>query len=163
MKIKLFFILILVFTISCKKDSKTIQKLDAITEVTISENGKHCFESLLENKIPKGDGFVLESDVLSVSLLINNSDVTGTYSFIPYKGNPSKGDFKGTIANNIITAIYAFNKNNEAQKEEIVFKIEKNKISLLGGEKVTKDGVSVFKNKKDGVYMIEIPRVDCNK
>jgi len=44
----------------------------------------------------------------------------------------------------------------------LVFKITKEKVSILGGEKEEINGIWRFKNKKEGVYMNDIPRINCN-
>ncbi|MEE9349079.1 MAG: hypothetical protein V3U80_03465 [Flavobacteriaceae bacterium] len=161
MKLNIFLILIIFLQISCKKEQKISTETKEITTQTIDlSKGKHCFESVLKNDI-NDDEKVSKKDILNVTVNINEGNVTGTYNFLPHNNDSSVGNFTGTVKDNIITSIYSYSKNNIELKEEVVFKIENKHISLLGGEKVKKEGIFYFKNKSNGIYMIQIPRILC--
>ena len=165
MKLKIIILTLILVSVSCKKESKkTIEETSKIEVVTpyVAENGRHCFMSEIDNKTVKGKDTIIEKDYLNVDLVINNKNVEGQYSFTPNTGKANDGKFVGTIEDNIITSIYTYKQDDKEAKEEIVFKLEKNQISLLGGEKVEKEGVFYFKDKSKGIYMIKIPRVNCN-
>lgn len=163
MKNHLILLSLFIAIISCKKESKkTIT--NSIVESTsnyIVKNGKHCFISVIENKILKGKDTILEKDYLRINLEVEDKKVGGQYNFTPSNGSVNEGNFIGLIDNNIITSIYTYTQNNKIAKEEIIFKLEENQISVLGGEKEERDGIYYFKDKSQGVYMIQIPKVNC--
>ncbi len=152
--------ILLVSLLSCKKDK--VKESSNITLKTYQvTQGKHCFKSIMEQPVIKGKDTITGSDYLIVEVTILNNEVTGIYNYVSKSNPENNGTFIGTIKNNIITAIHTYNSTSKKSKQELVFKIEEKQISLLGGEKINKNGISVFKDKSKGVYMISIPRISC--
>lgn len=148
---KIIFILFLTLSLtSCKKEKKvTTEDTSNKKEYSLNE-GKHCFYSKIED------------NNLILNATIKNDSIFGNYDYIPKKGKANKGLFKGILNDNIANTICEFTQNNKKVKEELVFKITKEKVSILGGEKEEINGIWRFKNKKEGVYMNDIPRINCN-
>jgi hypothetical protein len=115
--------------------------------------------SEIEN--PNAKESTTQMDRLYFNFEMNGNKITGNYNFSPSSGEMSKGHFNGTVENNIATTIYAYKFKNKDKKEELIFKIDEKQVSILGGEKIEKNGINVFKDKSKGVYMIDIPRIDC--
>lgn len=165
MKLKIIILVLLITTVSCKKESKKLTVDSPETEeltVYVANDGRHCFLSEIKNKTIKGKDTIIEKDYLNVNLIIDSNNVTGQYSFTPTSGEANKGDFVGTIKDNVITSIYTYTQKGKESKEEIIFKVERNQISLLGGEKIEREGTFYFKDKTKGIYMIQIPKINCN-
>ncbi|MCF6351305.1 MAG: hypothetical protein L3J23_09820 [Flavobacteriaceae bacterium] len=158
MKIKIFIFTILIISISCKKEKKTVDK----STIFKIENGRNCFKEIIENKIKKDTTEIIEINELIVNLTIDGNSVSGDFNYLPFKEKADKGKFTGILKDNVATTICVFNQNGKSKKEELIFKIETNKIAILGGEKEKIDGVWKFKDKSKGFYMSEIPRVSCN-
>ncbi len=164
MKIKLIILVLLVTIVSCKKDKKnSIEDITTTKNVVFKINdGKNCFKEIIENRTIKNKKEVVETNELIINLDINGNNVSGNFDYIPFEEKVNKGNFTGIIKDNIATTICLFNQNGNLKKEEVVFKIEENKISILGGEKQEIDGIWKFKDISKGFYMNEIPRVNCN-
>jgi len=167
MKIKLFTLILIIVAISCKKDTKpkSDQNLDIPKDMTKSAtaNGEHCFTYIMKNTANvDGEEFIEQSFVTVNLTIINDKTVRGEYKVTSSKGEANDDYFEGTLDENIITAIQTYKRGSETLKDEMVFKIEANKISILGGEKKIKDGVNMFVDKSQCDYMMELPRVECD-
>ncbi len=152
-----FLIFLLVLTLifsSCKKENKNEPTNKETTENKqeneVVSNGKHCFYSKIEE------------NSLELNAEINNNNITGNYNYYPQKGNANKGVFTGTLEGNIAHTVCEFTQNGKKIKEELIFRITKDKVSILGGEKEEKDGIWRFKDASKGIYMNDIPRKNCN-
>ncbi len=149
MRIYLLLIVITLTFTSCKNEKKNNLTEKATTE-NVLYNGKHCFFSKIEN-----NRLVLEAT-------INKDSITGNYNYFPENGKESKGVFKGVLKGNVANTICEFTQDGKKINEELIFKITKEKASILGGEKEEKDGVWCFIDASKGVYMNDIPRRNCN-
>ncbi len=145
-------LLITFSSISCKKETKKDIETqpEKFSEKPVIYNGKHCFYSEIEN------------NKLLLEAVIDEDKISGNYDYITNNKSNSKGIFSGTITNNIATTVCEFTQNGKKQKEELIFKIEENKASILGGEKKEIDGVWKFIDTNKGIYMNDIPRRNCN-
>ncbi len=150
MRITTLFLLFTLSLISCKKEKKAIENTDTEIEKTSVNQGKHCFFSKIEN-----NQLILEAT-------IDKDSVYGNYDYYPEKGKPNKGIFKGVLNGNVANTVCKFTQNNKTIREELVFKMDKNKASILGGEKKEINGVWRFIDKSKGIYMNDLPRRNCN-
>lgn len=155
MKLKVILFVLISLSISCKKDTKK-------AGLEYLKDGQHCFKSFIENTVIKDNDTIIEKDNLLVNIAIDGNKVSGSYDFIPSNSDSNKGVFVGLLEDNIASTKYTYTLNGKEKTEEVVFKIEANKISILGGEKIEKDGIHVFIDKTKGVYMIDLPRVSCD-
>jgi hypothetical protein len=146
-KISIFLLLSLTI-ISCKNDKNKTLKNNQLENILYE--GKHCFFSKIED-----NNLVLEATIF-------NDSIKGNYDYYPKNGNINKGNFKGTLNGNVASTICEFSLDGKKIKEELVFKIDKNKVSILGGEKKEVNGVWLFIDKNNGIYMNDIPRRNCN-
>jgi len=150
MRITTLFLLFTCSLISCKKEKKAIENTVTETKEITLNQGKHCFFSKIKN-----NQLILEAT-------IDNDSIFGNYDYYPEKGKPNKGNFKGVLNGNIANTVCKFTQDNKTIKEEFIFKIDKNKVSILGGEKEKINGVWRFVDKSKGVYMNDLPRRNCN-
>ena len=161
MKFKTILLVLTLVTISCKKEAKNELTKNVATTTYQIEQGKHCFSTVIEDDVSSTEEKTTTNDSLNINLSVTNNDVSGVYNFISNNEKNSTGHFVGTVSNNIITSIYTYTKNEKEYKEELIFKVEKNQISLLGGEKIKKNEVNIFADKSKGIYMLQIPRINC--
>ncbi len=150
--------------INCKKETKPSENKSEITQKTekyVVAQGKHCFLSTIESPLIKEKDTIYETNRLLLNCIVKGNKVTGNYDYIPYKQNAIKGTFEGVLENNTVTSI-CNSTDNERKKEEFIFKIEKEKVSIFGGEKIKKEGTWYFVDKNKGFYMNELPRINCN-
>ena len=154
MRFSIFLVVLILGLSSCKKEKKNEPDNKETTENKLENevvsNGKHCFYSKIEE------------NSLELNAEITNNNITGNYNYYPQKGNANKGVFTGTLEGNIAHTVCEFTQNGKKIKEELIFKIAKDKVSILGGEKEEKDGIWRFKDASKGIYMNDIPRRNCN-
>ncbi len=164
MKIKVIILVLLVTILSCKKEKKNSLEDTATTKNVVFKinDGKNCFKEIIENRTLKNKKEVVETNELVINLNVEGKNISGNFDYIPFEGKVNNGNFTGTIKGNIARTICVFDQNGNLKKEEVVFKIEENKISILGGEKEKIDDVWKFKDISKGFYMNEMPRIDCN-
>lgn len=158
----LFIISILVM--SCKKDTKnqlnSTPKIEENIKGDINDE-KQCFLFILENSYEKDGKTITNKDHVTINLTIDNKNVEGDYKVTSQNGKIDGGHFVGTLSENIITSVHIYENNNQTLKDQFILKIEPNKISVLGGEKKLIDGVNTFVDQSKGIYILELPRVNC--
>jgi len=167
MKIKVLLLTLFIFItfISCKKDNKantnieTEQKQESIFQI---EQGKHCYQYIISNSYKKDGKVINEKDYIDINFNIKDKDVDGTYVVTASDGKISEGHFVGSINNNIITTIHTYKNDKEILKDELVFKVDANKIAILGGEKKLINGVNMFIDKSKCDYMMDLTKINCN-
>lgn len=166
MKIKLFTLILLIVTVSCKKDAKT--KLDNNSDTvqgidkSATANGEHCFTYIMKNSVQIDGEEFIEKNFVIVNLTIVDNVVKGAYKVTSNKREANDSYFVGTLNENLITCIQTYKRGEETLKDEMVFKIEANQISILGGEKKLQEGVNMFVDKAKCDYMMQLPRVGCD-
>ncbi len=169
MKAKFFlmsvsFITILTFT-SCKTDSKKKDNSSEDTKTELKSNTQDqrmCFMYEMDSSYKKEGKTIIQKDYISVDLALDGKKATGEYKIANNKETISDGHFEGTINDNIITTIHTYTKGGKTLKDELVFKLDPNKISILGGEKKLINGVNMFVDKSKGEYMLDLPKINCN-
>ncbi len=150
--------------INCKKETKPSENKSEITQKTkkyVVTQGKHCFLSTIDSPLIKGKDTIHETNRLLLNFVVTDNKVTGNYDYIPYKQEAVKGTFEGTLENDIVTSI-CNTIGSDNKKEEFIFKIQKEKVLIFGGEKIKKEGIWYFVDKNKGFYMNELPRINCN-
>lgn len=165
MKTRLLLSLLLLITLTnCKKDNKkTIEPDSTKDEVVFNiKDGENCFKEVIENKVTNDGKETIEINELIINFTVKGTTVSGEFNYIPFNEKAYEGDFTGTIKDNIATTICVFNKTDDIKNEEVIFKIEVNKVSILGGKKEEINGVWKFVDVSEAFYMNEIPRVTCN-
>lgn len=147
-------LLLFVFTlllINCKSEKKVESKESkVIIENYVITEGSHCFKQ------------EVEKNTLLIKLNVEGDKVHGTFDYLPFEGNEDKGNFIGELKDNIAKTICTFDQKDRTKKEEVIFKIDGQKISILGGEKKEIDGIWKFVDDSKGFYMNEIERISCD-
>ena len=168
MKTKL---LALIFTIlisfySCRKESKKTINTDNTEQKQEStfhlEQGKHCYQYIMDNSYKKDGELVVEKDAINITFNLNNKAIEGDYIIASKKGEINNGHFIGNIDEDIITTIHTYKNVDKVLKDELIFKVFPNKIAILGGEKKLIDGVNMFTDKTKCDYMMELSKINCH-
>jgi hypothetical protein len=151
---------------SCKKDPKKTSHSDTTEQKQEKpfqlNQGKHCYQYIMENSYKKDGKLVTEKDFINIIFSINNKAIEGDYIITSKKGEINNGHFVGNINNDIITTIHTYKNTNKILKDELIFKVFADKIAILGGEKKLIDGVNMFVDKSKCDYMMELEEINCN-
>ena len=111
-----------------------------------------CFEYIYNKK-----------DITTVQLVMKGDSVSGEMHWHPFEKDGAHGTLKGTKKGDVITADYAYMIEGSNQIEEVVFKLESDKLSKLEGELVEKGEKLVLKDPSKAKYTEVYPKADCSK
>lgn len=111
-----------------------------------------CFEYIFNKK-----------DITTVQLVMKGDIVTGEMHWHPYQKDGAHGTLKGVKKGDVITADYAYMIEGSNQMEEVVFKLEGDKLSKLEGELMEKGEKLVLKDPAKAKYTEVYPKTDCSK
>ncbi|MEM6318237.1 MAG: hypothetical protein AAF960_11250 [Bacteroidota bacterium] len=156
----LLFIICLSFACGNNANQKTDEPAQTPTASTpqLPENtsldGNYCF-------VASYGVDSLYQDTTAVRLTIIGNKVTGTYDWIPAGKDSGRGTLSGTIADNIITALYDYTIEGSNQQEEKVFRLEDNQLVEKRGELHEVNGVLKLKNPETATFSAVLPKVDC--
>ncbi len=102
-------------------------------------------------------------DINTVQLVMKGDNVTGEMHWHPYEKDGAHGTLKGVKKGDVITADYAYMMEGSNQMEEVVFKLESNKLSKLEGELVEKGEKMVLKDPTKAKSSEVYKKVDCSR
>jgi hypothetical protein len=106
----------------------------------------------------------LGKDITAVQLTTIGDAVTGYYAWEPYEKDGGRGSLKGTKVGNEITAIFEYMIEGSIQAEEVMFKIDGDKLMQANAPLVDKKGVSVIKDKSKINWTKNVfATTDCEK
>lgn len=100
-------------------------------------------------------------DTAWLNFTVNNGRVMGELDYYHFEKDSGHGMFDGFLDADMVTAVYAYTIEGSAQKEEIVFKIEGDKVTRANGELTEKNGVMVLKDKAKAEYNEVFTKADC--
>jgi hypothetical protein len=103
-------------------------------------------------------------DITAIELTTVNEAVTGYYAWEPFEKDGGRGSLKGTKTGNVITAIFEYMIEGSIQSEEMMFKLEGDKLIQASAELHEVKGVLVIKDKTKINWTKEVfDSVDCAK
>lgn len=111
-----------------------------------------CFEYIFNKK-----------DITTVQLVVKGDNITGDMHWHPYEKDGAHGTLKGVKKGDVITADYAYMIEGSNQMEEVIFKLEGDKLSKLVGELTEKGEKLVIKDPSKAKYTEVYPKADCSK
>ncbi len=111
-----------------------------------------CFEYIFKKK-----------DITTVQLVIKGDSITGEMHWHPYQKDGAHGTLKGSKKGDVITADYIYMIEGSNQIEEVVFKLDSDKLNKLEGELVEKGNKLVIKDPTKAKYTEVYPKADCSK
>jgi hypothetical protein len=104
----------------------------------------------------------IKKDVSEVQLIILGDDVTGEYHWHPFQKDGGHGTLKGTKKDNLITADWSYTIEGAKQVEEVVFKMEGDKLMKAEGALDDKSGRLVIKDKSKMTFPEVFNKADCS-
>jgi len=127
-----------------------------------SRNEQLCFLKVTQGEMvmTADDNMVMLIDSLVMHLNIKNDSVTGVLNWLPSQKDKMTGTLKGTIQDDIITAIYSYTAEGISTKEEKILKLDSTKILIKTGELELQNGIWILKDK-DAAFSESIPKTLC--
>lgn len=103
-----------------------------------------------------------KKDISEIQLIMAGDDVTGEYHWHPYQKDGGHGTLKGTKKDNMITADWSYMIEGSNQIEEVMFKMEGDKLMKAEGELDDKTGRLVIKDKSKVKFSEVFNKADCS-
>ncbi|RWW96622.1 hypothetical protein [Flavobacterium cerinum] len=136
------------------------QKKEEKPETVVEET---TIEKITETAAEKDMCFlqVISRDTIMLTITRDGDNISGTYKSIPFEKDKKTNVFKGTIKDNVVTAVGTVSAEGMTNKEEIIFTIDDKQASIKFGEMIEgDDGVYRYKNVNNTSPMA-ITKVDC--
>ena len=114
-----------------------------------------------------GEPYIYDGDTQNmidstiVRLEIKGENVTGEYRYQPAEKDWNTGPFKGTIKDNVITVVHEWNMEGDTGLEEKIFKLEDDKLMIMGGAGEEIDGVFTITDKENVSVAETLAKVAC--
>jgi hypothetical protein len=103
-------------------------------------------------------------DITAIELTTVGEAVTGYYAWEPFEKDGGRGSLKGTKTGDVITAIFEYMVEGSIQSEEVMFKLEGDKLMQASAPLKDVKGVSIIKDKTKIDWTKEVfATVDCAK
>ncbi len=149
---KTLFILLLLSSLSCKKDTKETDKPELKIDREIPSkpvNPNDCYEANL-------DGNIIE---LQIQYNANNVSGTLTYAFTGKE--VLSGEFIGKLENNVLIADYTYQSENETRERQIAFKMIDDQFVEGYGERLKNSTKFKDISKLEFNSNMPLKKVDC--
>jgi hypothetical protein len=104
----------------------------------------------------------LKKDISEIQLIIVGNDVTGEYHWHPYQKDGGHGTLKGIKKDSVITADWSYTIEGANQIEEVVFKMEGEKLMKAEGALDDKSGRLVIKDKSKMKFSEVFNKANCS-
>ena len=155
MKNKLFVLAVLASAFVACHENKPAEKVVAPPALTVVETPKPaasetiCFQ--LNDK----------KDITSCQLVIEGDKVSGVYDWSPYEKDGGHGILSGVKSGDMIIADWTYMIEGNVQAEQIVLKLNGDKLTKMQGELVEKGTKLVMKDPSKAKAGEVLTRVDC--
>ena len=108
--------------------------------------------------------FKLKQDITSCQLIVDGNKVSGYFDWSPYEKDGGHGILQnGVKKGDMITADWKYMIEGSIQTEELLFKLESNKLSQLQGELTEKGDKLVMKSPEKAVVHDVLLKVNCTQ
>ena len=105
----------------------------------------------------------VQKDVTAVQIIMDGDKVSGYMEWAPNEKDGGRGFIVGTKSGNIITADWTYMIEGSKNTEQIMLKLDGDKLSKAAGELVDKKGKLVLKNPAKVKYTEMFNKVPCEK
>ena len=105
----------------------------------------------------------LGKDVTAVQIIMDGDKVTGYMDWAPNEKDGGHGFIVGTKSGNIITADWTYMIEGSKNTEQVMLKLDGDKLSKAEGELTEKNGKLVLKNPAKAKYVDVFNKVPCEK
>jgi hypothetical protein len=127
----------------------TPKSSDTETEETENTAAATCYE------------LRLGEDITAIELTLDGDKASGYYAWEPHEKDGARGMFSGQKDGDQVTAIFEYMIEGSIQSEEVVFKLEGDKLLQGNGELEDKDGILMLKDKSNLSWDSSFSAVDC--
>jgi hypothetical protein len=100
-------------------------------------------------------------DVTAIELTTDQDAVTGYFAWEPFERDGAHGYFQGKVADGLITADFTYMIEGSIQAEEIMFKMEGDRLLQGRGELEDKNGRLIIKDKSTVEWTMAFQKTDC--
>ena len=108
--------------------------------------------------------FKFKNDITSCQLIIDGDKVSGCFDWSPFEKDGGHGILKnGVKKGDMITVDWQMMIEGSVQTEELLFKLEDDKLSQLEGELIEKGDKIVIKSPETAKVRDVLMKVDCIK
>ncbi len=133
------------------------------TTETVPESSpyeKLCFLQVTEGKADYNKNKTIRDSIV-FELERNGDSISGIFNWLPYEKDKKISTFKGTISGKTGNAIADYEAEGMKYKEELVFTMGEDQVSIIYGEMVQgEDGIWRYKNK-EAASTQTLSKVDC--
>ena len=105
----------------------------------------------------------LGKDVTAIQIIMDGDKVSGYMEWAPNEKDGGSGSIVGTKSGNIITADWTYMIEGSKDTEQIMLKMDGDKLSKAEGELIDKNGKMVLKNPAKVKYVDVFNKVPCEK
>jgi len=160
MKNKIIILMAALALLSCKKDV-------TIEETTVEQTApelnsvpdKQCFLKVEESKADAQGNIIRDSVMFEIER--KGDSISGTFNWKPQEKDQKLSTFKGVITGTEANAIAIAKGEGVTNKEELIFTVKDNTVSIKYGEMVKgNDGVYKYKDSNTATVQV-LQRVDC--
>ncbi|QEE50760.1 hypothetical protein FUA48_14590 [Flavobacterium alkalisoli] len=121
---------------------------------------KMCFLKVTESKAEYNENRVIRDSIV-FELEREGDSISGTFNWLPFEKDKKLSTFKGTLSGNTGNAIADYSAEGMNYKEELVFTLGENQVSIIYGEMIEgEDGIWKYKNK-EAASTQTLSKVDC--
>jgi hypothetical protein len=155
-----FFILIgLCLFASCKNDPKSSSPTTVIVPAVSPAPAPPTAPTI------PGTCYILAEwrDTTMVHLVMEGDAVTGHMSWAPWQKDGAHGALTGKVTNGEIVCIWLLMIEGSVQSEEVIFKVEGDKLLRLEGPLATKGDLAYIKDRKKAKWSTILTQIDCVK
>lgn len=102
-------------------------------------------------------------DVTAIELTIDRDLVTGYYAWEPFERDGAHGYFQGKIADNRISVDFTYMIEGSIQAEELLLKLEGDRLLQGRGELEDKNGKLIIKDQSSVEWTMAFQKTDCSE
>ena len=147
----------------CKNENKEEIEIPQETTETVPESApqeKLCFLKVTEGKADYDENKIIRDSIV-FQLKRKGDSISGIFNWLPYEKDKKISTFKGTISGKTGNAIADYQAEGMKYKEELVFTLGEDQVSVMYGEMVQgDDGIWKYKNKEASSIQT-LSKVDC--
>jgi hypothetical protein len=100
-------------------------------------------------------------DSTSLNMHIQDTLVTGNYSYIPNEKDAAIGSISGVIKDSIIECVYTYSQEGEEFKENLIWKLQSDKILLKTAPAILDKHGNIAYDSSKYDFNIILNKIDC--
>jgi hypothetical protein len=151
--------MVFLFT-SCGEKKETEEKVTEQENTVAALNEKMCFLQVTEGKTYTGKT-IRDSIIFEIEPFADGDSIKGIFNWKPYEKDTKLSDYKGVLKGNEGIAIATTRAEGMEYREEVLFTVNGDSLSVKFGEMVEDDnGIWRLKDKNNASVQV-LQKVDC--